>query len=159
MASFVILIPETGPGEDQEKTRLIRDGFSLGAFFFPAIWLMLNRFWLLGCGALLLQGLGLAFLQAQGLWPAGFALLLSVSVLTAVEGRGWLVRSLLSRGFVATGLVSAHNLAEAEEVHFSAVESAMPKDIHPADWDIRRGNVGKAHGGAALGLIGYDGGR
>ena len=159
MASFVILTPEAGPGKDHEKTRFIRDGFSLLAFFFPAIWLLSHRFWLLGISALLLQGIGLELIRMPALWPAGFALLLAISVLAAVEGRMVLIRSLSARGLVADGPVSARNLAEAEEIYFSDVSDEEPQDIRPIRWDIPVANAGSAHGGAALGLIGYDGGR
>lgn len=159
MASFVVLTPESGSGNDHEKTRFIRDGFSLVAFFLPAIWMLCHRFWLLGIGALLLQGIGLELIRMPTLWPAGFALLLAISVLTAVEGRMLFIRSLSARGFVADGLVSARNLAEAEEIYFSGVVDTRPEDIRPARWDIPGANAAPARNNAALGLIGYDGGR
>jgi hypothetical protein len=158
MASFVILTPGAGPGKDHRKTRFIRDGFSLLAFFFPGIWLLCHRLWLFGIGALLLQGIGLELVHDPALWPAGFALLLATSVLTAVEGRMLFVRSLFAGGFLSNGLVSARNLAEAEEIYFSGIADERPQDIRPVRWDIPATNTGGAHG-AALGLIGYDGGR
>lgn len=158
MASFVILTPANEPGRDHERTRFIRDGFSLPAFLFPSFWLLCHRFWLLGIGALLLQATGFELIQRPALWPAGFALLLSISILTAVEGRMAFIRSLSARGFVADGLVSARNLAEAEEIYFSDISNEEPQDIRPVRWDIPTNASGSAHG-AALGLIGYDGGR
>ncbi len=158
MASFVVLTPVTGPGRDHEKTRFVRDGFSLAAFLFPGIWLLCHRFWLLGIGALLLQGIGMAFMGNAQLWAAGLSLVLAVSVLTAVEGRMLFVTRLAANGFDAVELVSARNLAEAEEIYFSGIPLEEAEDIRPADWDIRNAAAG-THGGAALGLIGYDGGR
>jgi hypothetical protein len=159
MASFVILTPETGPGEDHEKTRVIRDGFSLLAFFFPALWLLCHRFWMLGLGAMLLQGIGLGLIRMPALWPAGFVLLLAIRILTAVEGRMLIIRHLSARGFVADGLVSARNLAEAEEIYFSGMALETRTDIRPVHWDIPAARTGIGRSGAALGLIGYDGGR
>jgi Protein of unknown function (DUF2628) len=158
MASYVILTPVTGPGKDHQKTRFIRDGFSLLAFFFPGIWLLCHRLWLLGIGALLLQGIGLELIHEPALWPAGFMLLLAISVLTAVEGRMLFARSLSAGGFLTDGLVSARNLAEAEEIYLSGISDERPEDIRPVRWDIPNANTGGAHG-TALGLIGYDGGR
>lgn len=159
MASFVILAPETGAGEDHEKTRFIRDGFSLLAFFFPALWLLCHRFWLLGVAALLLQGIGLELIRMPALWPAGFALLLAISVLTAVEGRLMFIGSLSARGFAAAGLVSARGLSEAEDIYFSGIAPELPEDIRPVRWDVPAASASNTHGSAALGLIGYDGGR
>jgi hypothetical protein len=158
MASYLILTPESGPGKDHENTRFTRDGFSLSAFLFPAIWLLCHRLWLLGIGTLLLQGIGLELIRRPALWPAGFALLLAISVLTAIEGRILRVRALSVQGFVTNGLVSARNLSEAEEIYFSDIGDETPQDIQPMRRDIPAG-VASAHGGAALGLIGYDGGR
>ena len=159
MASFIVLTPESGPGRDHEKTRFVRDGFSLTAFFFPGIWLLCHRFWLLGIGALLLQGIGMELMRTPALWAAGVSLLLAVSVLSAVEGRMLFASRLLANGFVASGLVSARNLAEAEDIYFSGLSEEVPEDIRAARWDIRENSAGNPHKGAALGLIGYDGGR
>jgi len=159
MASFVILTPGAGPGKYHERTRFIRDGFSLLAFLFPGIWLLCHRLWLLGIAALLLQGIGLELIEKPALWPAGFALLLAISVLTAVEGRILFIRGLSARGFVTSSLVSARDLAEAEAIYFSSISDDRPQDIQPVRRDIPAANVSIAHGAVALGLIGYDGGR
>lgn len=159
MASFIVLTPETGPGMHHEKTRFVRDGFSLSAFLFPGVWLLSHRLWLAGIGALLLQGIALALMGMPSFGAGGFALLLAVSILTAVEGRMLYVRGLSARGFSADGLVSAYNLAEAEEIYFDRVPDGTPQDIRPVDWDILQASAGSSRGTAALGLIGYDGGR
>jgi hypothetical protein len=159
MATYVILNPETGPGIDHQKTRFIRDGFSLLAFFLPGIWLLCHRLWILGIGALLLRAIGLEMMRMPGLWPAGFALLLAVSIATAVEGRMLSINSLSSRGFITEGVVSARNLSEAEEIYFSGIADEPAPEVRPGRWDIPAANAGAAPMGAALGLIGYDGGR
>lgn len=159
MASFVVLTPDTGPGKDHEKTRFVRDSFSLTAFLFPGIWLLCHRCWVLGVGALILQGVALQLSGMPGLWAAGLALLVAISVLTGVEGRMLFIRGLAVRGFVTEGLVSARNLAEAEDIYFSGVSKEKPEDLSPVNWDIPVTTTGGARSGAALGLIGYDGGR
>jgi hypothetical protein len=159
MASYVILNPVTGPGTDHQKTRFIRDGFSLLAFLFPGIWLLCHRLWIFGIAALLLQGIGLEIMGMPGLWPAGFALLLAVSIATAVEGGILSISSLSGRGFVTQDVVSARNLSEAEDIYFSGIGNEARPEIRPTQWDIPAANAGSAPTGAALGLIGYNGGR
>jgi len=159
MASFIVLTPETGPGSDHEKTRFIRDGFSLIAFLFPGIWLLCHRLWLCGIGALMLQGLAFELMGVRSQWSVGFALLLAISILTAVEGPMLFARSRLARGFVTDGLVSARDLAEAEDIYFSEIADSNSADIRPVERDIHVVKAGSGHSAAVLGLIGYDGGR
>ena len=159
MASYMILTPVSGPGKNHEATRFVRDGFSLLAFALPGVWLLWHRLWLLAIGAFLLEGIGFALIQKPGFWPAGFAILLAIRVLAAVEGRMTYIRMLLGAGWTETGLVSARNLSEAEEIHFASIEVERPEDIPPVRWDIPSAPSSQAPRGAPLGLIGYDGGR
>jgi hypothetical protein len=157
MATYLIFTPAGGPGKDHRDTRFVRDGFSLTAFFFPGFWLLWQQLWILGASALLVQALAVEMMRLPGLWPAGFATLLGVSVLAAVEGRNMLAKHLVSSGWKEVGLVSATRLADAEEIYFDDLpEESVPNSL--VRWDIRsHGNADP--GGAALGLIGYDGGR
>ena len=161
MTSYVILTPATGPGRDHEATRCLRDGFSLAAFLLPGLWLLWHRLWLLAIGAFLIEGIAMALVRIPGFWPAGFAILLSVRILAAAEGRMAYIRGLLNTGWVETGLVSARNLAEAEEIYFSdGIGTVEKADIPAVNWNIQtRADGHSAPGKAALGLIGYDGGR
>jgi hypothetical protein len=157
MATYLILTPAAGPGKDHRDTRFVRDGFSLTAFFFPGFWLLWQRLWIFGIAAFLLQAIGIALIRTPALWPAGFAMLLGVSVLAAVEGRNLLAKRLVGSGWKESGLVSARRLAEAEEIFFADIPDEASPNIPPVRWDIPSRNNGS--GGAALGLIGYDGGR
>jgi len=161
MTSYLILTPATGPGRDHEATRCLRDGFSLAAFLLPGLWLAWHRLWLFAIGAFLIEGIALTLIRMPGFWPAGFAILLSVRILAAVEGRMTYIRGLLGAGWVEAGLVSARNLAEAEEIYFSNVAGTGEEaDIPSSNWNIQtRADGYSAPGKAALGLIGYDGGR
>jgi hypothetical protein len=158
MATYLILNPATGPGKDHRDTRFVRDGFSLTAFFFPGFWLIWQRLWIFGIAAFLLQAIGVALVRVPALWPAGFATLLGLSVLAAVEGRNLLAKRLVGSGWKERGLVSARRLAEAEEIYFADTPEESGQNIPPVRWDIPSRNNGNS-GGAALGLIGYDGGR
>jgi hypothetical protein len=158
MATYLILTPAAGPGKDHQDTRFVRDGFSLTAFFFPGFWLLWQRLWIYGITAFLLQAIGVALIRAPALWPAGFATLLGVSVLAAVEGRNLLAKRLVGSGWKEGGLVSARRLAEAEEIYFADMPEESGPNIPLVRWDIPNRSNGNS-GGAALGLIGYDGGR
>lgn len=159
MTSYLILTPATGPGRDQEATRCLRDGFSLAAFLLPGLWLLWHRLWLLAVGAFLVEGIGFALIQKPGFWPAGLAILIAIRVLAAVEGRMSFIRMRLGAGWTETGLVSARNLSEAEEIHFASLPADEIEDIPPVRWDIPTASGNQAARGVPLGLIGYDGGR
>jgi hypothetical protein len=161
MASYLILTPPGGANRDPEKLRFIRDGFSFPAFLFPVLWLLWHRLWFHAIAAFLIQGIGLQLASMKGLWPAGFAVLFAVHLLTALEGRRLLFSRLVSGGWEEEGLVSARGLAEAEEIYFSNAEFPEEnKDIPIRRWDIPTRRGGPSGGdGAALGLLGYDGGR
>ncbi|PZM09822.1 DUF2628 domain-containing protein [Rhizobium tubonense] len=158
MATYLVLTSASGPGKDHEDTRFIRDGFSFLAFFIPGLWLLWQRMWIYAVVAFLLQGAGIALFRVPALWPAGFAVLLGVSVLAALEGRRLVAQKLVKTGWKENGLVSARRLAEAEEIYFAKIPDETPRNIPPVRWDIPTSSNG-GPGGAALGLIGYDGGR
>lgn len=158
MASYMILTPASGPGKDHEETRFVRDGFSLAAFVFPGLWLLWHRLWLYAIGAFIIEGIGFALTGIAGLWPAGFAILVAVRILTAAEGRLAWIRGMIASGWAENELVSARTLSEAEEIYFAALPAEEKADIPQPDWDISASRASVSRG-TALGLIGYDGGR
>jgi hypothetical protein len=160
MASYLILTPPGGPDRSQIKTRFIRDGFSWTAFLFPTLWMLFHRLWLQAIAALLLQGIALELMRQPGFFAAGITILLGVRVLAALEGPNAFCRNLVAGGWKAEGLVSAPNLATAEEIHFSGVEPKMEEHIRANNWDIPSSpNNSPSRSGPSFGLPGYDGGR
>ncbi|MFT4183558.1 MAG: DUF2628 domain-containing protein [Rhizobium sp.] len=160
MASYLILTPPGGADRNQDRTRFIRDGFSWTAFLLPTLWMLYHRLWLHAAAAFLLQGIGLELLRRPGLFAAGGAILIGVRILAALEGQHAFYRGLAGRGWKTEDLVSAHNLATAEEIHFSRIEPKAEEDILANNWDIpSRFNNNTGRGGASFGLPGYDGGR
>ncbi|HEY0125145.1 MAG TPA: DUF2628 domain-containing protein [Rhizobium sp.] len=159
MASYLILTPSGDAGRNHEKTRFIRDGFSWLAFLFPAFWLLWHRLWFLAIAAFLVQGIAIQLLNLQGLAPAGYAVLFGVHLLTALEGRRLLFSNLVSKGWEEQGLVSARGLSEAEDIYFSNAGFPEETDIPVKKWDIPPSKGSSGRNGAALGLLGYDGGR
>ncbi|MFS8114679.1 DUF2628 domain-containing protein [Rhizobium jaguaris] len=160
MASYLILTPPGGPDKNQASTRFIRDSFSWAAFLFPTLWLLFHRLWLQAVAAFLLQGIALELIRRPGFFAAGIAILLGVHILAALEGRHAAYRNLVAKGWKTEGLVSARNLATAEEIHFSGIEAEPEENIRSNDWDIPSSpNNSPSRGGPSFGLPGYDGGR
>ncbi len=160
MASYLILTPPEGPDKNQDKTRFIRDGFSWWAFLFPTLWMLYHRLWLHAAAAFLLQGIALELIRRPGFSAAGIAILVGVRILAALEGPNAVYRRLVDTGWKTEGLVSAHNLATAEEIHFSGIEPKREENIRAGNWDIPSyPNNNSGRGGSTFGLPGYDGGR
>ena len=166
MASYLILTPPGAPDRSEvsdryrDGTRFIRDSFSWKAFLFPTLWMLFHRLWLHAAAAFLLQGLALELMRQPGLFAAGAAVLLGVHVLSALEGQHALSQRLVDRGWRIENLVSAHDLATAEEIHFSHIEQEPQQDIHAKNWDIPASNANNSsRSGPNFGLPGYDGGR
>ncbi|MBB4570449.1 DUF2628 domain-containing protein [Rhizobium leucaenae] len=160
MASYLILTPPGGPDKNQVRTRFIRDGFSWTAFLFPTLWMLFHRLWLLAIAAFLLEGIGWELIRRPGFFVAGVAILLGLRILAALEGSHAAYRNLVAGGWKTEGLVSAPNLAAAEDIHFSEIEPKAEENIRSANWDIPPSlNTGSRQGGPGFGLPGYDGGR
>jgi hypothetical protein len=160
MASYLILTPPGGPDGNQDKTRFIRDGFSWWAFLFPTLWMLYQRLWLHAAAAFLLQGIALELIRRPGFFAAGIAILIGVRILAAFEGPNAVYRRLADARWKTEGLVSAHNLATAEEIHFSGIEPKAQENIRATNCDIPSyPNNNSGRGGSTFGLPGYDGGR
>jgi hypothetical protein len=165
MASYLILTPPGAPSRSEisdryrDETRFIRDGFSWKAFLFPTLWMLFHRLWLYAIATFLLQSLALELMRQPGFLAAGAALLLGVHILAALEGPRALGNRLVGRGWKVSNLVSAHDLATAEEIHFSQLEQEPSQDIHAKNWDIPAKNINTSRPGPSFGLPGYDGGR
>ena len=57
-SSYLVLTAPSGTDSNHEKTRFIRDGFTVLGFLFPWIWLAFHQLWLYAIVAFLLQSLG-----------------------------------------------------------------------------------------------------
>ncbi|MFJ6324625.1 MULTISPECIES: DUF2628 domain-containing protein [unclassified Rhizobium] len=165
MASYLILTPPGTPDRSEasdryrDGTRFIRDGFSWKAFVFPSLWMLYHRLWLHAVAAVLLQGFALELMRHSGFFIAGAAIWLGVHILAGLEGPDAAGQRLINRGWKVENLVSARDLATAEEIHFSQLEQESKEDIHPRNWDIPAPNTNISRPGPSFGLPGYDGGR
>ncbi|WP_284947647.1 DUF2628 domain-containing protein [Acidisoma cladoniae] len=89
--------------------RLVREGFSLGAFLFGPIWLLAHRAWL----AAVLDIAAIVVLLALGRALPGSAipavLMLGLAALTGWNGRDLCRWSLSRRGFTTSYVIAARN--------------------------------------------------
>lgn len=136
MTSYLVLEAPNGPHRDHKTTRFIADRFVWLALIAPWLWLAVNRLWLAATVvfiALLLAG------QASmlpGFEPAGILCGFAIALITALEGRNFLARHLVRKGWKMTSIVSAPDLSSAEEIYFSglAENSATTEQLSRPVW-------------------------
>ncbi|MGR6467438.1 DUF2628 domain-containing protein [Rhizobium sp. PAMB 3182] len=122
MASYIVLTSPDGLDRDHALTKVIRDSFSLTAFLVPALWLYAHRLWIAGSIALVLQVVALQLFGISGFGWAGLALLLTVSLVAALEGRMHYIRLLEADGWKLSDIVTARNLGDAEAIYFAGLQ-------------------------------------
>ena len=159
MTSYLVLTPPGGPDSGHTQTRFVRDRFSFLAFLFPGFWLLAKRLWLPGLIVLVLQGLAGYVAEQPGLFFAGTALGLSLSMLVALEGPSLIAAILERKGWTLAGIVVADDLDAAEDIYFNdpATVPASPKPLAPGWTALPSGTARPT--GPALGLLDLDGGR
>ncbi|MBZ7923808.1 DUF2628 domain-containing protein [Ensifer adhaerens] len=150
MASYMILTPP-GARADDERARFVADGFSWGAFLFPALWLLFKRQWVIGIAVAVLQISLISLSSLSGGFLASVLVQLALRLLVALEGPVLVARSLTARDWTLRSIVPAPNLAAAEEIYFTSVASSetRPTPPSPADWTARK----PSGGGTGLGLF------
>jgi hypothetical protein len=112
---------------DPERFSFVRDGFSIWAFLFAALWMLWHRMWLV-----LLIYLVVAVGVESALRYAGFSgpvlgvVAFAISLLVGIES-GTLRRiALVRRGWKNVGVVSGNDLEEAERRFFAAWTRQTP---------------------------------
>jgi hypothetical protein len=122
-ASFTIHLPKDAvPGDARalERAEIVRDGFSWTAFFFPVLWFLWHRHWLVA--ALALAGtvglpIALAALRIPG--AAILAIEVLVHLFLGLEASSIRRFAYRLRRRPMTGLVVAADAAEAETKSFA----------------------------------------
>lgn len=160
MASYVILTPTESAPRD-ESTVLIRDGFAWLGLLVPVLWLAFHRLWI-ATALVVVAGLALLVVAERTGWN-GTAIAIGVLIAfwIGLEGNGWRVAALVSRGWTVRDVIEAADLMEAEMICFPAGEpedrTTVPPD-RPRAAPIRPA-APPAGGGPALGFIDYEEGR
>ena len=122
-STFTIHLPKDAlPGDERalERAEIVRDGFSWGAFFVPALWFVWHRHWVVAILALIGTvglSLGLAALRLPG--GAILAIELLVHLFIGLEGSSIRRLAYRMRRRPTTGVVIASDEAEAETKSFS----------------------------------------
>ncbi|WP_429123994.1 DUF2628 domain-containing protein [Ensifer sp. 4252] len=150
MASYMILTPP-GARADDDRARFVADGFSWGAFLFPALWLFAQRMWLTGILVAVLQILLISLSAIGGGLLTALLLHLALALVVSLEGPVFIVRRLIARDWTLRSIVPARDLETAEEIYFANVAPADRKAMErPAvDWPRQA----QANTGPGLGLF------
>ncbi|WP_026615240.1 DUF2628 domain-containing protein [Ensifer aridi] len=130
MASYLIMTPPGAPADD-EKARFIADGFSWAAFFFPAIWLLVKRAWLLGIAVAVLQILLILLSTIQGGFAAALIMQIALSLLVSLEGPLFIAKRLTAREWTLRSIIPARDRETAEEIYFSNTAADNPGKATP----------------------------
>jgi hypothetical protein len=136
MSLFTVQAPVGLLGKPEfERAILLRDGFSWGAFFLGAIWLIWQGLWLVAAAWLAAE----ALLVWSALTHLGFGsfffIALAMRIFLGLEGNAMLRRKLARRHYCLVDVVNAAALVPAERLFFSRlalpVEPAQGKDVPP----------------------------
>ncbi|CUX29596.1 MULTISPECIES: DUF2628 domain-containing protein [Agrobacterium] len=121
MTSYLVLEARNGPDRDHKTTRFIADRFVWLALIAPLLWLAINRLWL--ATAIVVVALVLAGQVSilAGFEPVGILCNFAIGLVAALEGRDFLVRHLIRKGWRLTSVVSAPDLSSAEDIYFSSL--------------------------------------
>lgn len=108
-----------GPDRDHKTTRFIADRFVWLALIAPRLWLAVNRLWLAAIVVFAVLVLAGWASMLPGFEPVGILCSVAIALITALEGRDFLVRHLIGKGWKMTSVISAPDLSSAEEIYFS----------------------------------------
>jgi hypothetical protein len=114
-----------------DAVHFIKEGIAWWALFFPFLWLLYHRMWLVLAGFAALSlglqlALALAELESAAVW-AGIGL----SILFAVEANDLRRWTLSRRGYRLVGAVTGNDRAECELKYFSSWETPAASTAPP----------------------------
>jgi Protein of unknown function (DUF2628) len=154
MASYVVMERERSSGEDDaEGILLIRDGFSLIAFFLPAFWLLWHRLWIEAAFAFAVS-VGLAALaNVPGFGVAAAALSLLVSLYAGLECAALRIAALQRRGWRELGVIEADSRDDADIRYVVETGANQNTSFGPVATALVEARRRKAPADPALGLL------
>ncbi len=115
------------PEARADAVQFVKEGIAWWALFFPFLWLIYHRMWIVLAGyfalVLALQlGFGLAGLEAAAGWAV-----IALSVVFALEANDLRRWGLSRHGYRLVGAVSGRDLTECELKYFTGWETATPR--------------------------------
>lgn len=143
--------------EGAARVIFLKDGMSVPAFLFPALWLLWHRLWL---GLLMYAGVMIAMsvLTAKAGMSGGWLMLIALlpNIWIALEGNDMRRRKLARKGYRQTAAIRAEDLDEAEVLFFARwVHDASPAPTpapRPAEVTLPPA-VGRRGDNAIIGLF------
>ena len=139
MSIYTVLSPPPRPGDiapDPLSLVFVKEGFCWPALFFPEIWLIFRRLWLV----LLLDIVAIVAVIAAGMiltqaGPAAALILVPARLLLALEANGLRRWTCYRHGYRLVGVVEGRRLWEAELRFFLdwAPETAAPTPPPPPE--------------------------
>lgn len=116
MTAYLVLA-SPGARIPDERSVIIADRFAPVAFFVPVIWLLFNRLWLEALAAAFVMVAATMLSGSFGQPALGLALSLGLSLITALEGRGWRAAALQRRGWQLVDVIETDDPDVAFDVH------------------------------------------
>jgi len=127
MAIYTVYAPRRVAAPEAEPMALafIKEGFNWPALFFPLIWLVVRRLWVVLLGYVLV-GAAIAALSGTVADDATFFISLGFAFLFALEANNLRRWTLERNGWRPVGIVEGRNLLEAERRYFSRLLAGEP---------------------------------
>src|SRR5579863_7262030 len=117
---------------DPERIVFVREGFSLWAMLFTALWMARYRMWLILVLYLVIVGLIETALRLAGVGIAGIALVgFAIALLVGLESATLRRFALRRHGFRDVGIVSGEDLEDAERRFFDSWVGAAAEQRSP----------------------------
>jgi uncharacterized protein DUF2628 len=151
-----LVLASPGAQVPDERSIVIADRFAPWAIIAPVIWLLFNRLWLEAFAALLVMAAASVLAGVAGQPALGIALDLALSLITALEGRGWRAAALQRRGWRLVDVVEADDPDIAFEIHAARAtadrKNAMPASARPGLPSLKLGRQASRETGS-IGLV------
>jgi hypothetical protein len=153
MASYVVMEPARRGGEaDAESILLVRDGFSLFAFFLPALWLVWHRLWIEAAFAFAAT-VGLVALANLAGFGVTVAIALLVSLFAGLEGAALRIAALRRRGWREFGIIESDSEDDAETRYFLENCASPDTKLAPVMTASAQAATRRAASDPAVGLL------
>ncbi len=108
--------------EPADRAMLVREGFSVWAFTFTVIWLVMHRLWVEALAFMLLLGMAVYAAKTYGIGEAGQGIVqLFLTVMLGFLAHDLERAALARRGYRMTGVVAAESELAAERRFYDMV--------------------------------------
>jgi hypothetical protein len=113
-----------------EEAEFVKEGFSLMAFFFTALWALYHRLWPQALGIAAFNG-GLLYLLCDDVFaiPGYLILHLGLHLFVGLEGTEWLRARLKDRGYITVDITTGDSQLRAEQRYFDRHFAARPTPV------------------------------